>query len=55
MGEVLTNRQLSKKEGFVKLCEKYGIKPTPRQASKFRMKKGSLWFKALNVERGEGK
>ena len=45
----LTNIQLSKTEMFQKQCESHGIKSTKRQASKWRLKCGSL-YKALLSE-----
>tara|TARA_Y100000034_G_scaffold130756_1_gene189991 strand:- start:67 stop:324 length:258 start_codon:yes stop_codon:yes gene_type:complete len=38
-----TNRQFSSEDGFIKACEKIGIKPTKRQASKFRRKEGKAY------------
>jgi len=39
-----TNKEFaSKNEEFQKACEKVNIKPTTRQASKWRMKKGLAW------------
>lgn len=39
----MTNREYSKTEAFIKLCEEAKVKPTKRQASKFRMGKGILY------------
>jgi hypothetical protein len=41
----MKNRDLSQADFFIKLCEKHGIKPTKRQASRYQMKKGSLYKK----------
>lgn len=39
----LSNREFSKQEAFVNACEKAGVKPTVRQASKFRRKYGAAF------------
>lgn len=39
----VTNRQLSEKDGFKAACEKAGIKPTKRQASKYRRQMGAAY------------
>lgn len=44
----LTNAAFAETDGFVKACEKAGIKPTARQASKYRNKRGSA-YKATHV------
>ena len=38
--KVITNKEFKSDGNFVKACEKAGIEPTARQASKFRMGKG---------------
>lgn len=42
----MTNKQLAVAPLFVELCEKYGVKPTPRQAAKFKQG-GDLLRKAV--------
>jgi hypothetical protein len=44
----MTNKEFSRTADFVKLCEAAKVKPTKRQASKFRMGKGDL-FKVRNT------
>jgi hypothetical protein len=39
----MTNKEFSRTPDFVKLCELSEVKPTKRQASKFRMGKGDLF------------
>ena len=41
----MTNEAASKNEKFVEVCEMAGVKPTARQASKFRNGFGALWEK----------
>jgi hypothetical protein len=36
----MTNREFVKDKFFVRCCERAGVTPTPRQASKFRNDKG---------------
>ena len=36
----MTNKKFAKEEIFIKWCEKAGVTPTIRQASKFRNGKG---------------
>ena len=43
MAEVVTNKKFSEDGFFKACCEKAGIEPTMRQASKFRMEKGSAF------------
>ena len=38
-----TNREFAASAGFIKMCESHQIKPTSRQASKYRGKCGSLY------------
>mgnify|MGYP001085231675 CR=1 FL=1 len=38
-----TNKEYSENPKFVEACNKAGIEPTARQASKFRMKKGKAY------------
>lgn len=38
-----TNKEFIERPDFVTFCERAGIKPTRRQASKFQMKKGLAW------------
>jgi len=39
---------------FIKACEKAGVNPTKRQASKFRMRKGKAYqWHINNPSRGE--
>ena len=41
MDERVTNREFAKTDNhFIRCCEKAKTKPTPRQASKFRNKRG---------------
>lgn len=40
---MLNNREYSKEPGFAILCESAGVKPTKRQASKYRKGKGSAY------------
>lgn len=42
----MTNKQLAIAPLFVELCEKYGVKPTARQAAKFKQG-GDLLRKAV--------
>jgi hypothetical protein len=44
----MTNKEFSRTPDFIKLCEAAKVKPTKRQASKFRMGKGNL-FKVRNI------
>lgn len=46
MAKNSTNAEFARSKDFVELCERENIKPTKRQASKFRMKKG-LAYKAF--------
>lgn len=40
----LSNAAYASQNGkFIAACEKAGVKPTPRQASKFRNKYGAAW------------
>jgi len=40
----MTNKEFAEKDDkFKSVCEKLGIKPTVRQASKWRNKKGIAW------------
>jgi len=39
----LSNKEYAKQERFIKLCELANVKPTPRQASKFRRKLGKVY------------
>ena len=44
MAELLTNKQFAESNAeFQAACEKAGIKPTARQASKFRNRHGAAW------------
>ena len=47
----ITNKEYAVLPHFLELCELAGIKPTKRQASKFRNKRGAL----RNVAAGLGK
>lgn len=38
-----SNREFANTEGFKQRCENAGVKPTKRQASKFRNKRGSVY------------
>ena len=38
-----TNRDFAKNEDFIQRCEKAKVQPTKRQASKFRLGKGSVF------------
>jgi len=40
-----TNKNFTKNQEFEKACEEAGIKPTKRQASKWRNEKGLAWKK----------
>ena len=42
----MDNRFFSKCKDFIRNCEEHGIKPTKRQASRFRNRTGSL-YKAM--------
>jgi len=44
---VVTNKKFSEQESFIKSCESAGIKPTKRQASKFRRGKGIVYKKEV--------
>lgn len=49
----MTNKTFAKYDmKFIQACEKIGIKPTKRQASKWRMRKGSAWkfYQETNME-----
>jgi hypothetical protein len=40
----MTNKEFAEtNKAFQKACENAGVKPTPRQASKYRNKKGKAW------------
>lgn len=40
----MTNAQFANEDGtFIEACLKAGVKPTKRQASKWRMKRGRAW------------
>lgn len=42
--EIMTNQKFAaENEVFQKACEAAGVKPTARQASKWRMGKGAAW------------
>lgn len=43
------NTQIRKSDTFRAACEKVGISPTQRQASKFRRKRG-LAYEGINIE-----
>lgn len=45
----ITNLMFTKDPNFITACEKAGVKPTKRMASKYRLKKGSAW-KARNLK-----
>ena len=47
----MTNNEFRKDEFFRKCCEKAGVLPTTRQASKFRNDKGSARKVAVTVRR----
>lgn len=52
----MTNKEFSRTKDFIELCEKAKVKPTKRQASKFRMGKGDLFkFGKFNCTKPEGK
>jgi len=49
MNDRVTNAEFAKSDtGFQEACEKAGIKPTTRQAAKWRRKEG-LAYKAKNI------
>jgi len=44
MSKVVTNKEFAKNDAaFKAACEKAGINPTSRQASKWRNKSGAAW------------
>jgi len=44
MSNKMTNKEFAQKnDAFIDACVRAGIKPTQRQASKWRMKKGKAW------------
>ena len=44
MSDKMTNREFAKQDQTFKMCcEKAGVDPTVRQASKFRAKKGAAY------------
>lgn len=45
-----TNRAFSTSDFFTRLCVSLGIKPTKRQASKYRLGKGSAYARRLEVK-----
>lgn len=46
----MTNKKFAEKDkGFREACEKAGVEPTTRQASKFRNKKGSAYKASKEV------
>ena len=47
----LTNKQVAGTKRFIKLCQQYGVKPTTRQASKLRLRKGTLWSRIKNTHK----
>lgn len=42
----MTNREFTKDENFIKCCEMANVKPTKRQASKYRRKMGLAYKKS---------
>lgn len=56
MPEVVTNKKFTEDEFFKACCKKAGVDPTIRQASKFRMEKGSAYSvrKQVNKETKKG-
>ncbi len=48
-GKEMTNREFAKRGWFLVICDKLVIIPTKRQASKFRMGKGTLANYSLMV------
>lgn len=57
MPEVVTNKKFTEDEFFKACCKKAGVDPTIRQASKFRMEKGSAYKvrKQVNKETNKDK
>lgn len=52
----ITNKEFSRDPDFIKICEQAKVKPTKRQASKFRLGKGLLhWFGKCNCTKEEKK
>ena len=45
----MTNLEFSKQKWFIEICEKLLLKPTTRQASKFRNKKGLVYKFKFNL------
>lgn len=43
----MTNKEYANSKDFTEKCEKVGVKPTKRQASKYRNKKGSVYKKEV--------
>ena len=43
MSKEMTNKAYAASIQFIAICEKAGVKPTKRQASKFRMSKGAAF------------
>lgn len=40
---IVTNEEYSNTEAFVEDCKRFNLKPTTRQASKYRLHKGALY------------
>jgi hypothetical protein len=54
MAKQVTNKEFAKNDDFFnKACEKAGVKPTSRQASKFRLGKGMAFKHRKQVTEGE--
>ena len=45
----MTNKEYANSKDFTEKCEKVGVKPTKRQASKYRNKKGCLCGKSVQL------
>lgn len=48
-----TNKEFANNEAFRIACDRCNVKPTVRQASKFRMKKGKVFKSMLYAKKGD--
>lgn len=46
----MTNKELSESKFFLRECSRIGLKPTPRQASKFRRGMGALYKRSIGMD-----
>ena len=49
----MTNREFAKNEDFIRVCKRVGVKPTVRQASKFRNYRGAAHNSLASIHHRE--